>query len=75
MRKHTAGVYTLTPPDEAAARIRAIATKAAEEFRRRNEPIPDYVQDAMQAGLGSHKPRLSKAKQQVKPVPSIVSLY
>lgn len=76
MKKHTAEPcrYPLTLPGEAAARIRSIATRAAEEYRRRNEPVPDYVKDAMQAGLGSRKTRLSKTKPQVNPPLQTVSL-
>jgi hypothetical protein len=75
MRKHIAETNPLASYDEIAARIRAIATQAAEEYRRRREPVPDYVQDAMQTGLGPRKSRLPKAKQQVKPPLQPVNSY
>jgi len=53
----------LTPFDEAAERIRAIATRAAAEYRRKNLPVPDYVEAAMQTGFDSAAPKAKPAKQ------------
>jgi hypothetical protein len=63
MKKHTDPNSPLTPYTDAAARIRMIAIRATEEYRKRNERPPDYVKAARRVGLEPRKARASKVKE------------
>ena len=63
MKKHTHTNSSLTPYTDAAARIRKLAIRATEEYRKRNEQLPDYVKAATRVGLEPGKTRASKVKE------------
>src|SRR5689334_13653593 len=49
------GDLTADERERIAAQVRAIATRACDDYRRRHEPVPPYVLSAMRCGLNASK--------------------